>query len=79
MPALALGYRVPDPAACPATHLALSALAGVLAAPPSKTHDLVTRLALAQSGRDKPYQRWEMLRDHRLHARRTAAGSLQPR
>ncbi|MER6178214.1 pitrilysin family protein [Streptosporangium sp. NPDC001681] len=31
LPALALGYRVPDPAAGPAAHFALSALAGVLA------------------------------------------------
>jgi membrane-associated phospholipid phosphatase len=42
------------------------AATGVLAAPPSQTHDLVTRLALAQSGRSQPYHRWEMHRDQRL-------------
>jgi membrane-associated phospholipid phosphatase len=40
----------------------------VLAAPPSTTHDLVTRLALAQSGRAQPYQRWDMLHAYRLHS-----------
>ncbi len=43
-------------------------LVAVAAAPPSTTHDLVTRLALAQSGRDQPYQRWELQRDHRQRA-----------
>lgn len=63
----------------PVALLAWGAL-GVVAAPPSQTHDLVTRLALAQSGRDRPYQRWEMLREHRLNSRRSAAPvSLQPR
>ena len=62
----------------PAALLAWGAV-GVAAAPPSQTHDLVTRLALAQSGRDKPYQRWEMLREHRLASRQSAGGSLQPR
>ena len=41
-------------------------LVAVTAAPPSRSHDLVTQLALAQSGRAQPYQRWEMQRDHRL-------------
>lgn len=40
----------------------------VAAAPPSTTHDLVTRLALAQSGRAQPYQRWEMQRAYRQRA-----------
>ena len=41
------------------------ALLGVAGAPPSRTHDAVTRLALAVSGRPQPYQRWMMHRDHR--------------
>lgn len=45
----------------------------VIAAPPSTTHDLVTRLALAQSGRAQPYQRWEMQRDYRQRDRRQPA------
>lgn len=40
------------------------ALLGVMGAPASRTHDAVTRLSLALSGRDKPYQRWQMHRDH---------------
>ncbi len=56
-------------------------LVAVAAAPPSRSHDLVTRLALVQSGRAQPYQRWELLRDHRLRQPRTGlpGGSLQPR
>lgn len=46
--------------------LAAWALLAVSAAPPSRTHDWVTRLALAQSGRSQPYKRWQMHRDHRL-------------
>lgn len=59
---------------------------GVFAAPPSPTHDLVTQLALAESGRATPYKRWEMHRDWRRSQARAAAagagvaaGSLQPR
>lgn len=54
--------------------LAWAAL-GVAGAPPSRTHDWVTRLALAQSGRAQPYQRWQMHRDHQRAqaARRQAA------
>lgn len=33
---------------------------GVAAAPPSRTHDWVTRLALAQSGRQQPFQRHDL-------------------
>jgi membrane-associated phospholipid phosphatase len=40
------------------------ALAAVAGAPASRTHDAVTRLSLALSGRPKAYQRWEMHRDH---------------
>ena len=40
------------------------ALLGVVGAPASRTHDLVTRLSLALSGRPQAYQRWEMHRDH---------------
>ena len=48
----------------------------VTAAPPSTTHDLVTRLALAQSGRAQPYQRGEMQRAYRL--RQPGADRLRP-
>ncbi|GCL64264.1 phosphatase PAP2 family protein [Pseudaquabacterium pictum] len=40
------------------------ALLGVVGAPASRTHDWVTRLSLALSGRPQAYQRWEMHRDH---------------
>lgn len=40
------------------------AVAAVGGAPASRTHDAVTRLSLALSGRPKAYQRWEMHRDH---------------
>ena len=63
----------------PALLLAWAVL-GVGGAPPSRTHDLVTRLALAVSGRPVAYQRWELHRDHnRLRARLagTPAVSLQ--
>ena len=56
--------------------LAVWALVAVAAAAPSRTHDLVTRLALAQSGRAQPYQRWEMLRAHRL--RQPDSGRTRP-
>ena len=41
------------------------ALLGVVGAPPSRTHDWVTRLALAQSGRTEPFRRWQTR--HPLH------------
>ncbi len=50
----------------PAAVLAWGTL-GVAAAPPSRTHDWVTQLALAQSGCNQPYQRWQMHQDHRRH------------
>ncbi|MBS0444943.1 MAG: phosphatase PAP2 family protein [Proteobacteria bacterium] len=37
-------------------------------APPSRSHDIVTRLSLAISGRSAPYTRAQMLRDARLRA-----------
>ena len=37
------------------------------AVPPAPTHGLVTRLALAMSGREKPYTRGEMMRRERIH------------
>jgi len=40
------------------------ALVAVTGAPASRTHDAVTQLALALSGRPQAYQRWEMHRDH---------------
>lgn len=54
-------------------------LLAVWGAPPSRTHDLVTRLSLALSGRAQPYLRWEMHRDHRRRlAARAAAGASLP-
>ena len=53
--------------------LVVWALTGVVAAPPPTTHDLVTRLALAQSGRVQPYHRWEMHRDHSRRQLRPAS------
>ncbi len=44
-----------------------------LAAPPARTQDAVTRLALALSGRSQPYTRWQMHRDQREAALRSAA------
>ena len=41
------------------------AVLAVARAPESRTHDLVTRLSLALSGRAQPYRRWELHRDHR--------------
>lgn len=51
--------------------------AGVTAAPPSRTHDMVTRLALALSGRAVPYTRSQMLRARPNTHRRALPPSLQ--
>ena len=40
------------------------AVVAVVGAPAPRTHDAVTRLSLALSGRAKAYQRWEMHQDH---------------
>jgi membrane-associated phospholipid phosphatase len=40
------------------------AVVAVVGAPASRTHDAVTQLSLALSGRPKAYQRWQMHRDH---------------
>ena len=40
------------------------AVVAVGGAPASRTHDAVTQLSLALSGRAKAYQRWELHRDH---------------
>lgn len=63
--AFALGGGRPLPALrgvrwLPLALLLAFALLGVAGAPPSRTHDWVTRLALAQSGRSQPYQRWQL-------------------
>jgi len=63
---------------------ALAAMAlAVGGAPPSRTHDWVTRLALAQSGRAQPFLRADLHRSWaaapRPPLRAPAAGSLQPR
>jgi membrane-associated phospholipid phosphatase len=50
--------------------LALWLVAGPAAAPPPITHDLVTRLSLTLSGRDRPYTRNGMLRQYRSNPRR---------
>jgi len=44
---------------------------GVVQAPPSRTHDLVTRLSLHLSGRPLPYTRSQMLRAYRLQQGRS--------
>jgi hypothetical protein len=49
--------------------LAAWALLAVAGAPPSRSHDAVTRLALRLSGHDQPYQRWQMHRDQRASAK----------
>ncbi len=56
----------------PALLLAWAVLA-VVGAPESRTHGLVTKLALAISGRPQAYQRWEL---HRDHARQQARAML---
>ena len=45
--------------------LAMALALGVAQAPPSRTHDLVTRLSLKLSGRPLPYTRHQMLREYR--------------
>ena len=57
----------------PAFALALLAAVSfaVAEAPPSRTHDWVTRLALAVSGRPQPYTRWQMHRDQQRADART--------
>ncbi len=54
------------------------AVVAVIGAPESRTHGLVTKLALAVSGRPQPYHRWELHRDHR-RAQAAQAASLQRR
>lgn len=69
--ALALGHP-------PQSHLPRWLLAAVVAAlllnssalPTLPTHDAVTRLALALSGRERPYTRQMMLREERLRQRK---------
>jgi len=51
------------------------ALATMLLAPPSRTHDWVTALSVRLSGRHQPYTRWEMLREHRLERLRGSAAA----
>ena len=52
------------------------ALVAVVGAPESRTHGLVTKLALAISGRPQPYQRSDLHRDHRRQPAQSVA-SLQ--
>jgi hypothetical protein len=49
--------------------LAAWALLAVAGAPPSRSHDAVTRLALRLSGHDQPYRRWQMHHDHSASAK----------
>ena len=69
--ALALRWAGPLPALRIARWLPAAllgwALMGVVAAPPSRTHDWVTRLALAQSGRAEPFRRWQIRHGHPEH------------
>jgi membrane-associated phospholipid phosphatase len=61
-------------ATAPRTQAPKALLAGLLVwlvltpagAPPSRTHDWVTRLSITLSGREQPYTRWMMLRRYRL-------------
>jgi membrane-associated phospholipid phosphatase len=53
--------------------LVAAVLLAALAAPPARTHDAVTRLALALSGRPQPYTRGQMHRDQREAALQSAA------
>lgn len=57
--------------------LALALSLGVAQAPPSRTHDLVTRLSLKISGRPLPYTRHQMLREHRQNQAQQQAASCQ--
>jgi membrane-associated phospholipid phosphatase len=67
---LATVVRVPLPPTLPAPRalavgLVLWLLVGPVGSPPSVTHGLVTRLALALSGQERPYTRARTLRQHR--------------
>lgn len=70
--------RWPQRALGPVVPLLLAAAMawGVAQAPASRTHDWVTRLALASSGRAEPYQRW--LHRHRAGASLAAPPALRP-
>lgn len=59
--------------AWPLLALALALGWGVAQAPPSRTHDMVTRLSLALSGRAMPYTRAQMLREHQSALQQQAA------
>ena len=69
--ALALGM-----AAAPRSHAPKALLVGLAvwmvvtpaSAPRSRTHDWVTQLSLALSGRDQPYTRQMLMQRHRLHS-----------
>jgi len=80
-------WPVPRPLpGAPVALLGAALLLGMAGAPPSRTHDWVTRLALAQAGRAEPFRRADLhrpapLRDSRgLRPSPAVAGpSLQPR
>jgi membrane-associated phospholipid phosphatase len=70
----------------PHSHLPRWLLATVIAAlllnssavPPLPTHDMVTRLALQLSGRDKPYTRHMMLREEKLRQQKASQVAAAP-
>ncbi len=78
--ALATGTlpRIRLPAALAYALLAALVIAPATA-PASRTHDVVTRIALALSGRPHPYTRWQMRREYRQqrsgHASNQASGT----
>lgn len=61
-----------------AVALAAWLLALPLAAPPSRTHDMVTELSLKLSGRSAPYTRLEMHRQAALHRQLRVSGRHAP-
>jgi len=79
---LALGLGNP-PHAHPQRWLVASVFAALLLnssmLPTLPTHDVVTRVALQLSGRDKPYTRNMMLRDERLHRHKAQPVVALPR
>jgi membrane-associated phospholipid phosphatase len=79
---LALGLGHP-PHAHPQRWLVASVFAALLlnssVIPSLPTHDVVTRVALQLSGRDKPYTRHMMMRDEKLRQRNTQPVVAAPR
>jgi membrane-associated phospholipid phosphatase len=78
--AIALWFGHPPAARTPfllPTALALWLSLTPLHAPPSNTHGIVTRLALALSGRSQPYTRHDLLRARGVYSRPMQPGAPQ--